>query len=224
MAFPTVQSATTTDFSSGSTTHNVSMPATVNPGDLLICAFCADGTPTITTPSGWTVMGSQQSFGSSTAVGGVYYKVADGSEDGTTVNWVTSTSQPGAAIVVRITGWGGTPEQAYATQIFGNLPDPPSLTPSWGALDTLWLAFGMLDTSSTGMASAPSSYSGYTKNASAGDMEVAYGWRQLNASSTNPGAFGGSTTNTQGTLAATIGIRPGGVVPVALSNYRRRRS
>ncbi len=106
MAAPTWQSTTVTDFGADATTHAANMPATVNSGDLLLAEACFDSsTTTITTPGGWTkLIGASNSD----PVGGVYAKVADGTEDSTTVDFATSNSQRGSVHVQRITGWVGS--------------------------------------------------------------------------------------------------------------------
>ncbi len=78
------------------------MPATVNARDLLLCIFTNDGAATVTTPSGWTSKGTQLSSNSGVRQR-VFAKIASGSEDGTTVDFVTSASESAAAQVYRVT-------------------------------------------------------------------------------------------------------------------------
>lgn len=118
---------TETQFSSASTTHNVTMPGTVAAGDLLICIIAFDGNPTLgTTPTGWTYLNAQNN--GSTVKMAVYYKVADGTEDGTTVNFPTSSSEQAAAQVYRILSgqYSGVP-YGFAGATGG---DPDSFTPT----------------------------------------------------------------------------------------------
>jgi hypothetical protein len=105
MTAPTYQSTTVTDFGADATTHNAVMPATVNAGDLLLALVAFDGTCTITTPSGWTLL--LGAVASSDPQVGIYGKVADGTEDGTNVNFITSNSQRGSVHVIRVTAWAG---------------------------------------------------------------------------------------------------------------------
>src|SRR4030065_2965123 len=58
LAAPAVASVTETAFGSDTTTHNITMPATVNAGDLLIVLFANDGRATVTPPAGWREMAS----------------------------------------------------------------------------------------------------------------------------------------------------------------------
>lgn len=129
-------------FSSASTDHNVVMPAVVGAGDLLVIGFTSyNGPPT--TPSGWTQLHSTaNSFNIQQTV---YAKKAIGNEDGTNVNIVTSSSMVGVAHLYHVPAaeWHGTTMPEVGTASTGNSvsPNPPSLSPSWGAADTLWLVF-----------------------------------------------------------------------------------
>src|SRR3972149_4008656 len=141
LAAPVVASVTATTFGSDTTGHLVSMPATVNAGDLLIVLFTNDGSATVTTPDGWTQLASTPN-GSAVRLS-VYYKKAAGTEGGTTVDFVTSAAEQAAAQVYRITDWDGTTPPAISSAATGSSPspDPASLNPTgWGVEDTLWLA------------------------------------------------------------------------------------
>lgn len=73
----------------------VAMPATVNSGDYLFALFAVHG-PAISTPSGWTHPSGPNP---------VYFKQANGTEGGTTVNWIaasgTTSDYPIHVIVAR---------------------------------------------------------------------------------------------------------------------------
>lgn len=154
MATPTYQSTTVTDFGSDATSHAANLPATVTAGDLLLAVAAFDSTPsTITTPSGWTRLIDV----GGDPVAGVFAKVADGTEDGGTVNFVTSDAQRGSVHVLRITDWQGTlagigAANAFTgtTAIIGMCPSPTSrdylfivaqcksVATVWGATPTSW--------------------------------------------------------------------------------------
>ncbi len=203
--FPTVASVTESTFSTATTAHAVLMPATVVSGDLLLALLRCDADATsITTPSGWTAK-------SGAVTGALYAKVADGTEGGTTVDFVTDIADEMAAQVYRINkntwygdvGIGVTFADATATS---TTPDPPNLAPGWGTLDILWLAISH-DTTSTAYTAFPANYTNtINTQETGGDASVVSVRRELNASSENPGTF---------TLAAsrlwharTIAIRP----------------
>ena len=209
MAFPTVQSVTESSFTSASTAHNVSMPATVDSGDLLIVIFSTlSNSVTITTPSGWTLLNS--STGSSLTRTASYYKVAAGTEDGGTVDFVTSGSDIAVAQCYRITGHNGEVEVGTPATNNNINPDCPAVTPSWGAEDTLWIAYyGGADDDAT-IASAPTSYTGAVDtNTGLGlnnSCECGSSYRQLNASSEDPGTYAISIAEIW--VANTIAVRP----------------
>lgn len=138
---PEVASVTETVFSDDVTDHPVNMPATVTSGNLLLMPFTADAAPTITTPSGWTLLYSQSN--GTTVTGCAYARVATGSEGGTTVNVVTSAAENAAAQVFRITSWQGTLAGVAAGVAgfitTGSTVDIPAFTPPFGQSNTLWM-------------------------------------------------------------------------------------
>jgi len=143
VAFPTRESVTETQFSTASTTHNVSMPATVDAGDLLIVIISIkdSASNTFTTPSGWTAIANDDN--APFVHQGIFAKDADGTEDSTTVNFATSSAATGCAQCYRISGWGGTLASDLEAGTYGphggTAPNPPSLTPTGGAKDYLWM-------------------------------------------------------------------------------------
>ena len=212
MAYPTVQSVTTTTFASDTTAHAVDMPSTVNAGELLLCFFTNDVGATITTPSGWT-----QLWSSSTAIevrGSAYYKVADGSEGGTTVDFVTSATETAAAEVWRISGWWGT----YVTGVnIGTVVivdpvassfNPPAVTASWGTEDALWITTLQQSTSST-VTAYPTNYTDGTDTSSGSGAtfaQVRTARRNNRVTTEDPGSY---TTNiTAYGIVNTVAIRP----------------
>ena len=212
LAAPAVASVTQTAFSSDTTTHNVSMPATVNAGDLLIVLFTNDGSATVTTPAGWTPLASTAE-GSHVRLS-VYYKKAAGTEGGTTVNFDTSASEQAAAQVYRITDWHGTtpPEiSTAATNAGSTAPDPASLNPAgWGVADTLWLAVAGQDRGNQlGTTTYPPSYTNGTSTVSSNDnvcCRTLSARRALVAASEDPGAF--TIPASEQWVAFTIAVRP----------------
>src|SRR5690349_17425685 len=95
--YPVVASVTETSFASDTTSHAVSMPATVNAGDGLIVIITTDGSATITVPVGWKELYTEAN---GTALrGSAYVRVGRGTEGGTTVDFVTSAAESAAAQV-----------------------------------------------------------------------------------------------------------------------------
>lgn len=193
---PVVSAVNTgTDSTTGVTSSTVNLPASIASGDLLIAIFAADATPgTITWPAGWT-----QLFTSRISVA---YKIATGSE-GSTMTVTTVNSVPTGWRTMRITNWHGTtpPESANTTGSSTNA-NPPSLTPSWGTDETLWIA--AMGGPACTISGFPSGFTGnqYSKNTTASIGVATLGER---AASKDPGTF---TNTTFGWGAATIAVRP----------------
>ena len=144
------------------------MPATVNNGDVLLCLFVNDDSSTVTTPNGWELVGGGTANGQRLSV---FKKDADGSEDGTTVDFVTSAAQQAVAQVYRLSGANDIELSSPATGS-GNNPNPPSFNPSgWGIEDTKWLALWLGDVRSASSA-FPSGYSDGTSTISTGDTSA----------------------------------------------------
>src|SRR3972149_7389787 len=167
MAFPIYQSATDTDFATSVTSMAVNMPATVNAGDLLIALVSARNSGSWTTiPTSWNEFDSQIG-GASVGELTLFYKIADGTEDGGTATWVTDTSTTAAWVVLRITSWHGTtpPESDTASGDATNA-NPPTLSPSWGSADNLFIAVASNSATgeTTGFTAAPTNYSNLVSN------------------------------------------------------------
>lgn len=205
--FPQVVSTTGLYDRVNSTTHNVPMPAIVDSGDLLLALTSADGTGTINTPSGWTQLYTTTAGQSRT---NAFYKFASGTEDGTTVNFTTGASEILTATVYRITGALSIESGTAATSTSAN-PNPPSLTPSWGAKDTLWISFAATDNGYIRPTVYPANYThgrwdGDTYSSSTSYSMTASARRYLNAISEDPGTF--TLSSSDAWSANTIAIRP----------------
>jgi hypothetical protein len=201
---------TESSFSIDVTSHLVSMPATVNAGELLLMIYSFDDPTSTTKPAGWddVPITNLPEFG-------VFAKVADGSEGGTTVNVVTSVAATGAVQVYRISMWKGTVAKGVsaANIVTGTSANPNSdiLSPSAGGVrQRLWIsACGAQDDDATATAD-PTDYPKGEYTASGGGSNngaiVATAYRELAASSENPGAF--TLNQTQVWQATTIAVEP----------------
>jgi len=214
LAAPLVASVTETAFGADTTNHNVTMPATVNAGDLLIVIFTNDGNAGVTTPAGWTVLAS--SGGAAAVRLSVYYKIAAGTEGGTKVNFVTASNEQAAAQVYRITEWDGTTPPEISPAATGNstAPDPASLNPvGWDVGETLWLAVAGQDRGDqAGTTAYPANYTNGLSTQSSmpppvGEICRLHSARRvLAAASENPGAF--TIPVAEQWVAFTIAVRP----------------
>lgn len=198
MAAPTVQSLTTKSFNSASTTHNVTMPATVNAGDLLILGISFFGSGAITTPSGWSVVCADTAI-TGTHHCAVYGLSAAGTEGGTNVNVATASSALGASHVYRITGWNGS---SVANDVVsgttatgsGTTPNPPSASWSWGTVDVEALAFSH-SVNGSGPTGFPTNYTNGTAtngtDGATGSVQTGSARRAMTAATSpeNPSTF-----------------------------------
>jgi hypothetical protein len=211
LAAPSVASVTETAFGSDTTNHYVSMPVTVNAGDLLIALFTNDGSATVTTPAGWTALASNAANGAVRL--SVYYKIAAGTEGDTTVNFVTSSAEEASAQVYRITDWHGTTPPEISTAVTGTsmMPNPVSLNPAgWDVANTLWLAVAGQDRGDqSGTTTYPASYTDETSTLSSGGTGSCrtHSARRVRViASENPGTF--TIPVTEEWVAFTIAVRP----------------
>lgn len=102
MAAPTVSARSSSQTTSNSTSHVVTLPSH-SAGELLVVAIATDGQPTITAPGGWTLVRQQQS-GTSDGRAAIIAKVAaSGSE---TLTYTTSASEQTAELSWAISGHG----------------------------------------------------------------------------------------------------------------------
>lgn len=216
--FPTVSDRLTQSFSTATTAHAVTMPSTVNSGDLLMVLFSNDGNATVTTPSGWTAPSAPNNtqVRGTAARGSVFIKVAAGTEDGTTVDFATSASEEAEAQVYRIKAgdWYGTTAGVEVANggdpgATTTTPDPPALNPGgWGTENTLWIAYAA-GSSYTATTTYPTNYTSGVhelSNTGTGGASASSATRESNTASENPGTFTMST-NSDG-IAFTIAIRP----------------
>ena len=96
------------------------------------------------------------------------------------------------------------PECGTAVTGYGTQPNSPSLTPSWGALDTLWFAVTGVR-NNYGVSSYPTNYIDGRLDSIV--IRVATCRRELNASSENPDVF--FFDNNVYWIANTVAIEPG---------------
>ena len=96
---------------------DVNVPTTVNENDILIVQLFKDETVTFTVPSGWNLISQSSSSPYSQAA---MWRRADGTEDGTTVNFTNSGTVGTffSGVMHRISGAAttGTPYESLATQ------------------------------------------------------------------------------------------------------------
>lgn len=213
--FPIVAAVNSGNYTVNSTSHIVNLPSDIASGNLLLVFFASDGNPTITFPSGWIQLFQTAS---ETAVKfGAWYRIADGTE-GATIDYVTtSVAEMTAYTSYRITGYYGIPEVASILTGTSNDPNPPSLTPSWGAANTLWFALLGYDNGTVTVSSYPANYTNEQNeraNNTAG-CGIGAARRNLNAATEDPGSFVLSASEEW--VITTLAIRPGTVKTAAVT-------
>lgn len=195
---PEVISVTASQWTENAFAHNVSMPTTTSSGELLLVLISFDAYPTVTV-SGFTSIYEYKRGTACTQ--GLFAKIADGTEGGTTVNFSTSTSEQAAAQVFRIRNWGTVIAEsvAYGTavQATSGTYSPPSLTTGWGSVPTLWIVF--VSTSGTGTSSSiPSNYGDYLFTGATVATYSSAAWscrRHATAASESPGTWSFSSAS-----------------------------
>jgi len=209
--FPVVESLTASAFPVHMNSHAVAMPAQVNAGDLLICIFTNHAYATVTTPAGWTSLGT--TLNTTVVRTSRFAKRADGTEGGTTVDFQTSVIETAVAHVYRISSWF---DSGVLTDALGDAgvtgtglaPDPPALTATWGAANTLWIAaYGAENLGKT--SGYPTGYTGgrYDEcGGLVGRSSMGSARRENAVAVEDPGPFKDDAD--QAWVAVTIAIRP----------------
>jgi hypothetical protein len=222
MAFPVVEEAIENSTATAGTSHVINLP-TATAGQLLLIILDKGSTSaTVNAHASLTELLDEAS------ANGLYiaYRWMDGTE-GASLTLTTSASTRSASFAYRISGAENPATQApeIGTTSSGTsaTPDPPSITPTGGAKDYLFIAFaGMAGEEADDDTWGNTPPTNYTpsppRQKSCGVAGVNLGGlilsaeRQLNAASDNPGTFGVDVSAAW--RAQTIAIHPATVVPI----------
>jgi len=195
VATPTVTAtAVTTGGSTASANPSVLLPATVNVGDLLIGLIRKDNEATMTWPAGWTKIVGDASDTADDQTS-CAWKIADGTEGGTSITITTGVSGKYAALSYAI---GGADSIEVSSLAIGSstTPDPPAITPAAGSQDYLILWMGGWQGEQTSPpAAAPTNYTNLigsnsgTAGATATNCRVASARRAVTGTTENPGTL-----------------------------------
>lgn len=194
-----------------STSHSVVLPTGIVAGELLLVVFACRTVATVTwdnaTAGTWnSVVDRVQALGRPHLV--VRSKVADGTESGATLTIGLSASSYMSYRCIRLNK-AASAEGASADGGSTNPSDPPSLTPTWGAKDTLWYEIAAFDALSVTI-TTPSRNYGNTASASAtgaGNSSLSMAYRALNVVDENPIPM--TLSSGPQIVVATVGIEPG---------------
>jgi hypothetical protein len=211
-AFATID-ATNSGANAATTTPTLNLPSGIAAGHLLILLLVTDGNPAVTNWNGYTEVNSL-SCPASACRAAWAYRVADGTE-GASVTITIAASQETGYITLRIGGHGSSttaPQGASATGTSAT-PDPPSLTPTGGPKDFLWIEFFGADDddeTATYWTTSPDAYTGIdqVQCATSGTIcMIAAAQRPANATTENPGTM--AMAASEEWTAITIAVHPG---------------
>lgn len=117
MAFPQVPSDVGGVSASDTTSHVVSKPADLAPGEMWLVALGVDGNVAITFPAGWTEIHDEVGDGNACRLA-IAHRVADGTE-GASITVTTSVAQQAGWHAFRITGHHDSTPPAISTGVVG---------------------------------------------------------------------------------------------------------
>ena len=222
MAFP---SANIGDRNGGNsaadtTSHTFNLPGNIVSGNLLLIFATFDSfdpdAGTITWPSGgdaWTQVYSLTGGGGH--VSQLYKRTADGGE-GSTISVTTGNSTGSSHTSYRVTGTTNAIEVATDNTAPNNdSPNPPSLTPTWGADDTLWFVAAQYGNGTRFVTTYPTSFTNGRNDRwdNGSGTGQGTGIRLNNTATENPGVF---TLNSGDVWhAATVAVEPVNVIITA---------
>lgn len=226
MAFPQVQATSTgNDTTSGS--GAVTLPTGVTAGDRLVMVVDVDNgnlSDIIISASGtgWNKLAQESDAGAVRSALFEKQSASGDSADAVTLSFSgQSIAEACSYTVYRISGHDSSAALEYAVQSHTDVgdtnpsanPDAPSLTPSWGSADTLWMWVGCWDNATRTISAFPTNYSSnQTTNTGAsgasGDVTIAIATRENAASSEDPGTA--TISAAEQWNAWTIAIKPAG--------------
>lgn len=198
--FPVIEGSTKQG-SASATNHSLNLPTGIVAGELLIMtlgAFNISQVPVLSFPGGWTRQYTKSVNGQNAHE--VWIKTATGSE-GSTISVTADVAASIAQKVARVSNWRSVSVSTGATGQ-STTPNPDSLDPGLGLDKFLWLALSGGFVTPSG---PPSNYENFD-TISQGVSDIGIATRFLAASSEDPGAFGGGTSNFWD--ACTVAIAP----------------
>ena len=207
--------ATTGGIQGSAVTDHVLNLATYATGDLLIEVLSVEGIPSFTWPSGWTALYAGDTTDSLARVE-CRYRVATGGE-GSSITVTTDVAKQSSYNSYGINGQSGSaPEAGTLVSATTSTPDPPSLTPSWGANDTLWIVLVSWKdaTGTSNVSTYPTNYANgfeYVVGGGGNGTGTASARRVSNTATENPGTF--AMDENVRSAAQTIAIEPTAALP-----------
>lgn len=150
---PVYESVATTESAADVTSLVCNMPSGIAAGNVLVAIVTADGTQTINASAGWTALTANQTISGGGATARAFWKVAAGSDALT----VSVGSAERIAVVVARASSASNAQAAFATG--GSTPAaPPTINPSGGTRNYLFLVGIAFASSSANPSADPSGY------------------------------------------------------------------
>ena len=212
MAFASIRSTASTASMPFNATWTVTLPATIENGDLLLVFLSVDGNTSITWDQSshgtWT---SQYETAQGALTGVCYAKVADGTEDSGTLSITLGTAERGSYVAFAIQDWEGTLSGVTAGTAAtgsGTNPDPPSVTAAGGSGDNFFIAMSHSD-GSADITGYPTNYSDnqtHLDETNANGCTTAYATRDLSGETDNPSSF--TLASSEQYVANTLVVEP----------------
>lgn len=205
----------------------------VDAGDLLLVGFkCADSALSATvsddsaTETAWTQLVLHDTSGDTDENGLVYYKIAEGDEDGKTLT-ITASGSPGSAgtngqmVICKITGWFGTSggihevHDSPPANVSGTVNPPATGDVSWGSADNLFILFILFNDDDATISATDLTTAGYTRDFSTllgtggnSSANVALAHRNLAAASDDIGDLTVTDETSERWSTVVVVIRP----------------
>lgn len=207
-------SATVTSMAgTGVSSLSVNLPA-YGTGDLLIMHVSHFWNVNINTPSGWTALSGDLAGGVNYR-SRVFYMIATSSSGATTVTVTGASTCRMAATVNKIqagTFDSSVPPERASLWTNNGTPNPPTLSPSWGSMKTLWIANGSnengLGIRTLTSSPLPDGQAHYTSTENGSATCSIYTCHTISEVGTlDPAAYGLSAT-TSNSLGETIAVKP----------------
>lgn len=188
---PTVQGRASYVASASSTSHTVNLPSGVQAGELLLIFWSLIGSSTTTaSASGWSVLYAAGASLSRACSFGCLYKVADGSEGSSASVTLSAAASSMQTYAFRIKDGKSPTAGTAASGSSGTTSDPPAVSPSGGAVPSLFIAVSQFTEAANSLSAYPSGYeNGQWQNNSNGNSKLATAERQGRATSENPGVL-----------------------------------
>lgn len=210
MAYPTVSASEVSPGLSG-TTQSVPLAAHAA-GERLVVLYALDGGASnyVSNEGGWTVLANRTETQNAISLL-AFEKIAASSSESLSITLSATRTARAISISVQGSDTSAPAEIALAGSDGAPSanPNPLSLTPTYGAADTLWLVALAHDNSTYTLSGYPSGYdTAQLENAggTSATPRVAIAARSANATTEDPGSFTISTGEQW--VAATIAIKP----------------